>query len=59
MKKYFRDIGKLLKKMFKRYLLIEGKIDENTVITGIDGDFKGSLTAYHDFKEKADRCAFE
>lgn len=21
-------------------------------MTGIDGDFKGSLTAYHDFKEK-------
>lgn len=48
----FQRYRKVTQKKFKRYLLIEGKIDENTVITGIDGDFKGSLTAYHDFKEK-------
>lgn len=29
----------------------EGIISGNVEITGIDGDFKASLTAYHDFKE--------
>lgn len=48
----FQRYRKVTQKRLKRYLLTEGIIDENTVITGLDGDFKGSLTAYHDFKEK-------
>lgn len=30
----------------------EGITGKEVEITGIDGDFKSSLTAYHDFKEK-------
>ena len=30
----------------------EGVANKETDITGVDGDFKSSLTAYHDFKEK-------
>ena len=48
----FQRYRKVTQKKLKRYLLTEGKINENTIITGIDGDFKSSLTAYHDFKEK-------
>ena len=32
--------------------MCEGIADKNVEITGIDGDFKASLVAYHDFKEK-------
>lgn len=43
---------KVTQKKLKRYLVIEGIADKNVDITGIDNDFKASLTAYHDFKEK-------
>lgn len=43
---------KVTQKKLKRYLVLEGIADKNVDITGIDGDFKASLTAYHDFKEK-------
>ena len=43
---------KVTQKKLKRYLVIEGIADKNVDITGIDNDFKTSLTAYHDFKEK-------
>ena len=43
---------KVTQKKLKRYLVLEGIADKNADITGIDGDFKASLTAYHDFKEK-------
>ena len=36
----------------KNYLIREGIAGKEVEISGIDGDFKGSLTAYHDFKEK-------
>lgn len=36
----------------KKYLLREGIAGKEVEITGIDEDFKGSLTAYLDFKEK-------
>lgn len=42
----FQRYRKVTQKKLKRYLLTEGKINENTIITGIDGDFKSSLTAY-------------
>ena len=32
--------------------MTQGLTDRNVDITGIDGDFKSSLTSYHDFKEK-------
>lgn len=38
------------------YLVREGIVDRNVDITGIDGDFKATLTAYHDFKEKLTGC---
>ena len=48
----FQRYRKVTQKKLKDYLRKEGVIDEKAVITGIDGDFKSSLTAYHDFKEK-------
>ena len=48
----FQRYRKVTQKKLKDYLRKCGFISENAVITGIDGDFKGSLTAYHDFKEK-------
>lgn len=39
-------------KKLQTYLKREGIISDNDVISGIDGDFKSSLKAYHDFKEK-------
>ena len=54
--KIYEDIfcknRKVTQKKLKRYLVLEGIADKNVDITGIDGDFKASLTAYHDFKEK-------
>lgn len=43
---------KVTQKKLKKYLITEGITDKNVDITGIDNDFKASLTAYHDFKEK-------
>lgn len=43
---------KVTQKKLKTYLIKEGIVDKSAEITGIDGDFKGTLTAYHDFKEK-------
>lgn len=43
---------KVTQKKLKNYLYSEGIADRETEISGIDGDFKASLTAYHDFKEK-------
>ena len=43
---------KVTQKKLKNYLVCEGIADKNVEITGIDGDFKASLVAYHDFKEK-------
>ena len=42
---------KVTQKKLKAYLKRVG-IGENVEISGIDGDFKSSLNAYHDFKEK-------
>ena len=47
----FCKYRKVTVKKIKNYLKCEGIISGNVEITGIDGDFKASLTAYHDFKE--------
>lgn len=47
---------KVTKKRLRDYLVREGIADKDVDITGIDGDFKGTLTAYHDFKEKLTGC---
>lgn len=43
---------KVTRKKLEHYLVVEGIANKGVEITGIDGDFKASLTAYHDFKEK-------
>ena len=43
---------KVTMKKLKNYLIHEGVTDKKVEITGVDGDFKAQLTAYHDFKEK-------
>lgn len=52
--KIYRDVfcrsRKVTQKKLKSYLIREGIAGKNVELTGIDGDFKGSLTAYHDFK---------
>ncbi len=52
----FKKHRKVTHKKLKDYLIREGIVDKTADITGIDGDFKGSLTAYHDFKEKLTGC---
>lgn len=47
----FQKTRKVTQKKLKTYLSHHG-FDKSIELTGIDGDFKGSLTAYHDFKEK-------
>ena len=48
----FQKNRKVTLTKLKRYLILEGIADKNVDITGIDGDFKATLTSYHDFKEK-------
>lgn len=48
----FQRYRKVTQKKLKNYLIREGIAGKEVEITGIDGDFKASLTAYHDFKEK-------
>ena len=48
----FKRYRKVTQKKLKTYLSTEGLVSGKVEITGIDGDFKASLTAYHDFKEK-------
>lgn len=48
----FQKNRKVTLKKLKHYLMLEGFADRNVDITGVDGDFKSALTAYHDFKEK-------
>ncbi len=54
----FQHSRKVTQKKLKEYLVREGVIAKTAEvdITGIDGDFKASLTAYHDFKEKLSGC---
>lgn len=56
----FKHSRKVTQKKLKDYLKRKGIIAKEDIpnldITGIDGDFKGSLTAYHDFKEKLTGC---
>lgn len=52
----FQRHRKVTQKRLFNYLVKEGIADRNADITGIDGDFKGTLTAYHDFKEKLTGC---
>ena len=53
----FQRRRKVTQKRLRDYLVKEGIADRSVVITGIDGDFKGSLTAYHDFKERLTGCS--
>lgn len=48
----FQRYRKVTQKKLKSYLIREGIAGKEVEISGIDGDFKASLTAYHDFKEK-------
>ena len=48
----FQRYRKVTQKKLRAYLMREGIVNKETDITGVDGDFKSSLTAYHDFKEK-------
>lgn len=52
----FERYRKVTQKRLKNYLICEGIIDrsqaESLDIGGVEGDFKSSLTAYLDFKEK-------
>ena len=48
----FQRYRKVTQKKLKNYLIREGIVGKEVEISGIDGDFKASLTAYHDFKEK-------
>ncbi len=65
--KLYRDLfqryRKVTQKRVRDYLVREGlisKAERNTAdISGVDGDFKGSLTAYHDFKEKLTGCTLK
>lgn len=56
----FQRKRKVTQKALKNYLKTEGIVAADQIndldLTGIDGDFKGSLTAYHDFKEKLTGC---
>lgn len=56
----FQKKRKVTQKVLKKYLKTEGIVAADEIedldITGIDGDFKSSLTAYHDFKEKLTDC---
>ncbi len=56
----FQHYRKVTQKKLKDYLIRTGVIAKEDIadldITGIDGDFKASLTAYHDFKEKLTGC---
>lgn len=52
----FKRHRKVTQKKLKDYLVREGIADRSVDITGIDGDFKGTLTAFHDFKEKLTGC---
>ena len=47
----FCHTRKVTQKKLVSYLVREGITGKNVEISGIDGDFKASLTAYHDFKE--------
>lgn len=49
--KLFMKKRKVTQKKLKEYLKHNIGL-KDIEITGIDGDFKGTLTAYHDFKEK-------
>ena len=51
-KEVFCRYRKVTIKKLKNYLVCEGIVDKKVEITGIDGDFKAQLTAFHDFKEK-------
>lgn len=52
----FQRTRKVTQKKLRDFLRREGIADKQVDISGIDGDFKGSLTAYHDFKEKLTGC---
>lgn len=47
----FERHKKVTQKKLKDYLIQNGKAKKDVDITGIDGDFKGSLDGYHFFKQ--------
>ncbi|MGN0424079.1 MAG: type II CRISPR RNA-guided endonuclease Cas9 [Acetatifactor sp.] len=48
----FQKTKKVTRKKFVDFLVREGIAAKTVEVTGVDGDFKGSLTAYHDLKQK-------
>lgn len=44
------------KKKLQEFLIREGIADKGADITGIGANFRGSLTAYHDFREQLEEC---
>ena len=48
----FCKTRKVTQKKLRSFLIREGVTEKTVEISGIDGDFKASLKAYHDFKEK-------
>jgi len=50
--KLFQRYRKVSAKKLRDYLVRNGITEKDAEISGIDGDFKGTLRAYHDFKEK-------
>ncbi|MCM1251630.1 MAG: type II CRISPR RNA-guided endonuclease Cas9 [Clostridium sp.] len=52
----FQRYRKVTQKKLRDYLVREGIAEKSVEISGIDGDFKGALTTYHDFKEKLTDC---
>ncbi len=50
--KLFCKYRKVTQKKLKDYLIREGIAKKEDELSGVDGDFKSSYTAYHDFKEK-------
>lgn len=54
----FQHTRKVTQKKLRDYLVRQDIATKDVDITGIDGDFKGSLTAYHDFKEKLTGVSF-
>lgn len=54
----FCKYRKVTQKRLRKYLICNRIAGEDVKISGIDGDFKAQLTAYHDFKEKLGDTSF-
>ena len=50
--KLFQTTKKVTRKKFLDFIVREGIAPKTVDVTGVDGDFKGALTAYHDIKQR-------